>query len=212
MAKSITLSASARFGYGGKQFVARITGRHSKFVFEREFLGRKEGKRGESTSATVDEPGLYTERDVDSKGRADDTYRLVWRDGDTLHVDAVSLEDAMAVARRLDNGDDVQIAALELVLAEERRLLADAKEKDPDEIRRLGGKYAARIGLEGEADADGVKAPRRALIAARERWISHLEAMLSPATAPTEPAPTIDLSAVSTEALRAELARRGTEA
>jgi hypothetical protein len=38
---TVTLTASARYGYGGKQFVARIEGRDPKYTFERTFLGRK---------------------------------------------------------------------------------------------------------------------------------------------------------------------------
>ncbi len=59
----ITLSASADFGKTG-QYVARIVGRDSKFTFNREFIGRKFGKRNETSQADVDDPGLYECCDV----------------------------------------------------------------------------------------------------------------------------------------------------
>lgn len=59
----ISFRADAAYGYGGKQFIARVTGRHPKFTFAYEFIGRKGGKRNEDCEADVDEPGLYVLRD-----------------------------------------------------------------------------------------------------------------------------------------------------
>lgn len=99
----ITLRASARYGYGGKQFVARIVGRSTKFTFEREFLGRKEGKRGEDTSADIDEPGLYETRDIDSKGRTTDEYFVVVNDSTgNPKLWKSSKEDAMKIAKEME--------------------------------------------------------------------------------------------------------------
>lgn len=111
MSSTITLTASARYGYGGKQYVARITGRHSKFTFNREFLGRKEGKRNESSKFVTDEPGLYETRDIDSKGRADDTY-LVLRDrkNEGFSKRTCSKEEAMKLARFLEDGKSFEEA------------------------------------------------------------------------------------------------------
>ena len=95
---TIEFSAGAKFGYAGKQFIARITGRNPKYTFEREFIGKKEDSKGKTTSVTIDEPGLYQTRDVDSKGRSDDTCYIVWRDGDKLVKDILDEEAAMAAA------------------------------------------------------------------------------------------------------------------
>jgi len=109
---TITLSASARFGFGGKQFVARVTGRHPKFTFQYEFMGRKEGKRGESTSVEVDDAGLYVTRDVDSKGRADDSFALVYTKTDgELAKHWIDKSDAMKLAKRLDARDAIDWTA-----------------------------------------------------------------------------------------------------
>ncbi len=98
----ITLNASADYGHTG-QYVARITGRDSKFTFAREFIGRKHGKRGESSSADVDEPGLYELRDVTRKGKID-RYRLVLAHNDELVCLKSDKEDAMTIAKELDKG------------------------------------------------------------------------------------------------------------
>lgn len=107
MPSTITLTANAKFGQSG-QFVARINGRDSKFTFNREFIGGKSGKRGETTSAEVDDPGLYEQRDVDSKGRKEDSYVLVYptKNGDLSFV-RVQKDLAMAIAKRMDAGESI---------------------------------------------------------------------------------------------------------
>lgn len=107
---TITLTASADYGHTG-QFVARIKGRDSKYTFEREFIGRKIGKRGETTQATVDEPGLYELRDSTRKGKKD-RYVLVLPDANNeLKSMSCDLDDAMMIAKRLDSGEHInQIA------------------------------------------------------------------------------------------------------
>jgi hypothetical protein len=100
----ITLNASARYGYGGKQFIARITGRNSKFTFDYEFIGKKGGKRNESSEADVDDPGLYICRDIDSKGRVEDRFRLIVGEGDAQKVVRTDKEDAMKIAKAMDSG------------------------------------------------------------------------------------------------------------
>ena len=101
----ITLSASAAYGFGGKQFIARITGRHPKFTFAYEFIGRKGGKRNESTDADVDTPGLYITRDWTRKNVADDNFVLIIEtaDGDLKEI-GVEKDDAMKIAKALDDG------------------------------------------------------------------------------------------------------------
>lgn len=116
MAKSngntITLQAGAKFGYQGKQFVARITGRGTgRFPLEFAFIGRKSGKRGEDTEAMVDEPGLYIERDIDSKGRATDTYYVIWARADGLDYSITDESTMMALAKSMD-ADEIRAAAI----------------------------------------------------------------------------------------------------
>ena len=102
---AIRLSAGAAYGQKG-QFVARVTGRDPKFTFAREFLGRKEGKRGGSTTVMVDEPGLYETRDVDRKGGIEDTYHVVEMTAAGLVKDTCMTEDAMTLARLIGDGVD----------------------------------------------------------------------------------------------------------
>lgn len=99
---TVTLTASADYGHTG-QYVARLTGRNSKFTFEREFLGSKVGKRGEYTKATVDDPGLYELRDVTRKGKVE-RYRLVLARGEDLVTVHTDKADAMGIAKALDAG------------------------------------------------------------------------------------------------------------
>lgn len=94
-----TFSASAGFGYGGKQWIARITGRlKGAATFEREFVGIKGGKRGEGCTATVDEPGLYETCDVDNKGVKD--YAYAYFDGERVSIWR-DRESAMDFAKHL---------------------------------------------------------------------------------------------------------------
>lgn len=103
--QTVTLTASARYGYGGKQYIARITGRDSKFTFAREFVGAKSGKRREDAEYMTDEPGLYMTCDIDSKGRKDETYYVVEVEaGGGLKKLTCDKEKAMLVARLLDDG------------------------------------------------------------------------------------------------------------
>jgi hypothetical protein len=78
-----------------KAYIARITGRDSKMTFAREFVGKE---------IMVDEPGLYELRNTDKKGRADDSYVLIFRDnvGD-LYESTESKEFAMKLAKLLDS-------------------------------------------------------------------------------------------------------------
>lgn len=99
----INFSASADYGHTG-QYVARIIGRNSKFTFEREFLGRKSGKRNEYTSADVDTPGIYEECAVDRKRGKQSTYYVLLegRAGQCAHP--IAKDAAMQIAKLLDAG------------------------------------------------------------------------------------------------------------
>lgn len=99
----ITLQASADYGHSG-QYVARIVGRDAKYTFAREFIGRKGGKRGDCTNADVDDPGLYEMCDVTRKRGKESRYRVILADGETLRVVRADKDEAMKIARALDEG------------------------------------------------------------------------------------------------------------
>lgn len=130
MATTVELTAEAKYGYEGKQFVARITGRDAKFTFARQFLGRKGGKRGESTSVDVDETGLYVTRDIDRKGNADETFWLVYAVGSELYFLTVEATEAMGLAKALDvSREEYDRQALAAVVAALPALIAKNKAK-----------------------------------------------------------------------------------
>ena len=99
---TVSLAASSDYGQTG-QYVARLTGRDSKFTFRREFIGSKSGKRGELSHADVDDPGVYELRDATRKGKVD-KYRLVLELDGELHKLVSDKEDAMAICKALDAG------------------------------------------------------------------------------------------------------------
>lgn len=99
---TVSFSASADFGLTG-QYIARLTGRNSKFTFEREFIGSKGGKRNEVSSAEVDDPGVYELRDVTRKGKAD-KYRVVIEFEGELQKLVSDKPDAMEICKALDAG------------------------------------------------------------------------------------------------------------
>lgn len=73
----IKLIASAKYGYGGKQWIAQITGRAPKVTFARQFVGQKTGKRKDHSEYKTDEPGLYETCDIDGKGQKDYSYCVI---------------------------------------------------------------------------------------------------------------------------------------
>jgi hypothetical protein len=110
----ITLTAvSKSYGNNG-HYIARVTGRNSKYTFEREFIGRMDGRE---KHAYIDEPGLYEICDIDKKGRKDQNYRIIVPDpsgeliclrpyGDNL--DGVgAMEIATEVAKRIEAGEQI---------------------------------------------------------------------------------------------------------
>lgn len=98
----ITLSASAAFGQSG-QFIARLTGRDSKFTFNREFIGRKGGKRNDVTTADVDDEGLFEHCDVTRKGK-ESYFAVTMVIGGTLTKMKATKEEAMAIAKGFEAG------------------------------------------------------------------------------------------------------------
>jgi hypothetical protein len=172
---TITLNARAAFGYGGKQYIARITGRDSKFTFAREFIGRKSGKRGEDASVMLDEAGLYIVCDVDRTGNRDESFclfdgaRRVW----------IYKEEAMALAKKIDEGiidyaEEVKHVRIE---THKHRLNEDI-DKDPEEFITL----KAPLGrLE-----KGSTVRRAEIMNERRRLITELEGAVDPKASAVE--------------------------
>lgn len=106
MATTVTLSAESKYGYSG-QYIAHIKGRAERVQFNREFVGRRFGKRNESSSYETDEVGLYEECDVEKGGKSSSfVLVLPWKDGlRKLYSDK---EDALAIAKRLDAGERIE--------------------------------------------------------------------------------------------------------
>lgn len=102
MASTVNMTANAAYGMKG-HYIARITGRDSKFTFKREFIGRKCGKRNEGCEATIDDPGLYMTCDVDRKRNKDETYYVVETDGDGIEDQTCTKEEAMKLAKLMDS-------------------------------------------------------------------------------------------------------------
>jgi hypothetical protein len=113
---TIKLKADARYGYQGKQYIARITGRDPKMTFAREFVGQKGGKRGDVTEYLTDEVGLYVTCDIDSKGRKDETYILIESTGkgEDLTDSTCEKDQAMRVAKYMDEGSTFEQAVLKV--------------------------------------------------------------------------------------------------
>lgn len=100
------LSAEAAYGFGGKQWIAKIKGRAPGAAqFEREFVGRKGGKRGEASAATVDEPGIYETCDIDRKGNKD--YSYCYFDGENRTFNWFDRDWALEAAKALDSGEQL---------------------------------------------------------------------------------------------------------
>jgi hypothetical protein len=99
---TVTFKAEAKLPHGGRQYIARILGRDSKYLFRREFLGTKSGTRREYSSLTTDEPGLYETCNVNRKGDKDKTFYvvLVWENN--VRRGVVTEEEAIVIARGLD--------------------------------------------------------------------------------------------------------------
>lgn len=200
--RTVTLTATAKFGYGGKEYIARITGRDPKFTFAREFVGSKGGKRREYAEYMTDEPGLYVTCDIDRKGGKDETYHLIetvpGTDGD-LTTATIGKEDAMRVAKLLDAGRAFEEAVAEVfppptveeVIDHHKKKLAESEAKnDPEGMIKMSVNVGPLKAGETVRRAD--------LIAARKAEIARLEAEIAAATTPP-PAekPADDVAAVA---------------
>jgi hypothetical protein len=129
MATTLDLHATAAYGKRG-QFVARIVGRDPKFTFEREFLAH---------DVTVDDPGLYEVRSIDSRNRKESVFTAF----DGTHALGVSEDTAMALAKSLDTIDwPAEVRRLRIAHVEERIALSEGL--DQDKIVTLDGRRMPR--------------------------------------------------------------------
>lgn len=113
---TIELTATSRCYGNSGQYIARINGRDSKYTYNRAFVGRKSDR---STTAIIDEPGIFEECDIDKKGRKDMTYVYACpRTADTppLRENAnptwmripMAESDVMVATKRLDAGESIE--------------------------------------------------------------------------------------------------------
>lgn len=99
---TVTFGAEAANGRSG-QYIARITGRDQKYQFQREFVGRKGGRRNEISEHETDEVGLYECCDATKRGKDSRFYAAVEVAG-TLRAFRLDKAEALAVAKALDAG------------------------------------------------------------------------------------------------------------
>lgn len=165
---SIKFSAEAAFGHTG-QFIARVTGPDSRFGVALEFLGHKNGKRGELTTVTIVDSGLYKTRSVDRKGCKDDTYYVVWQLDDVLIQTQVSEADALKLAKDLGSSNIEGLGRREEI-ADTEELIVSSQGKDPSELIDVKASTAMELGIEPG------KMPRKDLVAARLQYVQRMRA------------------------------------
>jgi hypothetical protein len=163
---SIKFSAEAAYGHTG-QFVALAVGPDRKYGIALEFLGHKSGKRGESTSVTVVDSGLYKTRSVDRKGNKDDTYYVIWQLDDVLIQTSVSEESALKLAKDLSPANIEALGRREEI-SDTEELIATAQTKDLSELVDVKTSTAMELGIEPGMTA------RKDLIAARLQYVQRL--------------------------------------
>lgn len=193
---TVTLRANSDYGQNG-QFVARITGRHPKFTFAYDFLGRRAGKRGDVTEATIDDPGLYVERDVSRKRGKDDSFYVVAMLPTGLRKIPCTTDEMMGFARRIEEGESITVIGIEYAVSELRRMIQGGREHiesgNSEEIVNeacpvgaiaSGTKIADRVSareallatLLGTSDPNGALREERARLVAR---IAEIDAQLA---------------------------------
>lgn len=115
MNTTVTMTAESRCYGNHKQYIARLVGRDPKYTFQREFIGRKSG-RGDVTTATVDECGIYEICEINKKGGKESVYRIVVETIDGLVImraGGENLDNAdphaviMGILRRMDAGESL---------------------------------------------------------------------------------------------------------
>jgi hypothetical protein len=186
----ITLVAESKDYPNSKQYVARIVGRDKRFTFSREFVGSKSGR---TTTAHIDEPGIYEVCDIDRKGRKEPDYRVVLArppafpplgtaDPDLLNFPA-SIEEAMTIAKRLDGGEPI-VEMIEIYLEE-------TPGKRSYQFRLLTKGEARRASIAVTIDS-AVEACWSVLQSLPEREAKKVLAALKVRVSPPKPEPTVE--------------------
>ena len=134
-----------------------------------EFLGHKNGKRGELTTVTIVDSGLYKTRSVDRKGCKDDTYYVVWQLDDVLIQTQVSEADALKLAKDLGYSNIEALGRREEI-ADTEELIVSSQGKDPSELIDVKASTAMELGIEPG------KMPRKDLVAARLQYVQRMRA------------------------------------
>ncbi len=193
MPRTITLTASAKYGYGGKQYIALITGRDKTYQFAREFVGTKGGKRKEDSEYMTDEPGLYLTCDIDRKGGKGETFHVIEQAGEELVLTTCTKEEAMRLAKLLDGGTSFADALL--VIWPTKTPAELIQEKIDTHRTTLNNSLAkndpeAYVMLNGDLGAwkTGDQVRRGNIITFREGEIARLERELSELTPAEVPA------------------------
>lgn len=169
MADSIKLSATSDFTTAGKQFIGQVTGPHPKWGIALEFVGAKSGKRGDYTSVTVVDPGLYKLRDTTRKG-VDDTYVLIWdRGGNDLCKTILEEKDALRLAKDLTPAV-IEAAGRRVEIADTEYALRKSEAENQAEVITIKGDFADDLKIEPGQH------PRHVVVAARQRYLERLRA------------------------------------
>lgn len=170
----ITLRAESRHPKGG-QYVAAVVGRHPRWTFERDFVGRKSGNRHETTEADLDAPGLYEICNIDPKGHKYQQYVLLLDFGRRLTDIECAKQDAMRIARSLDDGLAIS------------QIVRPSEDGRGYEILTAAQRRAADVARSVERIADECWAILQALPTQQaKRVLKELRSRLTP---PTEPKP-----------------------
>jgi len=181
MPSTITLRATAKYGFGGKQYIARITGRDPKFTFAREFVGTKGGKRKEDSEYMIDEPGLYVTCDIDRKGNKDETYLIIEQDGDNLKETICDKESAMKIAKLMDKMSFQEAVDTVFPPPSEEDLIKQQIQNLTQKIKNSDGKDPEGIIiLENNVGEwkKGQEVKRKDLVEWRQNEIKRLESLL----------------------------------
>lgn len=152
----ITIGAHSDYGHTG-HYVARIKGRSSKFTFNREFIGFKDDRH---TEAKIDDPGIYERVHVTRKGK-DTSYIAILPHADGLAAVFVSVEEAMAIAKRLDAGEN--FTDFVILAEEEAQILKKAEAQKQRAAANTGEAEKACWAILSALPANQAKAVLRAL-------------------------------------------------
>lgn len=159
---TVTFVADAANGRSG-QYIARITGRDQKYQFQREFVGRKGGRRNESSEHETDEPGLYECCDATKRGKDSRFYAAV-EVGGVLRAFRLDKAEALAVAKALDAG----VAIGDIVVGHAADADAAAVARQTKALTDMVGWCQRMLSSYCEAQADAVVYVHRGFLPDRD--------------------------------------------